>query len=587
MTISRCSAARFMVFLAALVVCPPLAAARSDELVTAGAPGKIVDLPGGRGEGELLRFDDRLVPALLALAPEESAAIADWPVAPGVRRAVRLSRHEVWAEGARVFRVDAIGRTELPLSPLVFFWGGDTEGESRVLVTVDPRTRVLTALVHGPEGVNEIARDPADAAGGHLLAAPVRPRGATWTCAQEDLTETAWLPGAAAARSAEGRTAFVLGSLYKGILAIDTDKEYLAAFGNNTSNATSYIARLVASVNVMYERDLNLRLLVGTTILRTSSDPWTKTGSGASGAQLNEFTDYWNTNFPKSGTPRSFAALFSGKSTSSGISGVAWVPTPGSVCGGGLDYSFNQISAGGSWQFGDTLIVGHEIGHNMGSPHTHCYATPAPDHCYAGEACYSGATSCPPSQTINGVPSVTGTIMSYCHMLGGCSSSLVFHPSTVSRYVGPALDTGASTGCIALVVPPPPPPPSVSAATRFNAVAPCRVVDTRNAAGPFGAPSLGAGGLRSFVVTGVCNVPAGAVAVSANVTAVNPAATGNLIVYPNGIVSPPTVSALSFRAGRTRANNSLVYLASDGSFLVKNNAVGALDLVLDVNGYFK
>jgi hypothetical protein len=93
--------------------------------------------------------------------------------------------------------------------------------------------------------------------------------------------------------------------------------------------------------------------------------------------------------------------------------------------------------------------------------------------------------------------------------------------------------------------------------------------------------------LRSFVVTGVCNVPAGAVAVSANVTAVNPAATGNLIVYPNGIASPPTVSALSFRAGRTRANNSLVYLGSDGSFLVKNNAAGALDLVLDVNGYFK
>ncbi len=93
--------------------------------------------------------------------------------------------------------------------------------------------------------------------------------------------------------------------------------------------------------------------------------------------------------------------------------------------------------------------------------------------------------------------------------------------------------------------------------------------------------------MRSFTVTGVCNVPAGAVAISANVAAVNPAATGDLVVYPNGPLSPPLASTLSFRSGRTRANNAFVYLASDGSLLVKNNAGGSLDLVLDVNGYFK
>jgi hypothetical protein len=573
-----------MALFAVLALGAPLAAARPDEEARAGAPGKLVDLPGGRGEGELLRLDDRLVPILLALAPEESAAVADWPFAPGVRRAVRLSRHEVWAEGAKVFRVDATGRTEVPRAPLVFFWGSDTEGaSSRVLVTVDPRTRALTAIMHGPEGVHEIVRDSADPAGRHLLAAPAVPRDARWSCAQEDYPETAFLPAPPAGRAPEGRSALVLGSLYKGILAIDTDKEYLAAFSNNTSSATAYIATLVANINVMYERDLNVRLLVGTTILRTGSDPWTVTGSGASGGQLNEFTNYWNTNYPKATYPRSFAAMFSGKSTS-GLSGIAWVA--GSVCGGGVDYSFCQISAHGSWLWGDTLIVGHEIGHNMGSPHTHCYADPAPDRCWAGESCYSGPTSCPPAQTINGVTGVTGTIMGYCHLLGGCSSSLVFHPSTVSRYVGPALDAGASSACIALVTSVSP-PPAVSAATTLNVVPPCRILDTRNASGPLGGPSIGAGGLRSFVATGNCSVPAGAVALSANVTVVNPAATGDLLVYPNGLSSPPAASTLGFRAGRTRANNSLVYLASDGSFLVKNNTTGALDLVLDVNGYFK
>ena len=131
------------------------------------------------------------------------------------------------------------------------------------------------------------------------------------------------------------------------------------------------------------------------------------------------------------------------------------------------------------------------------------------------------------------------------------------------------------------------PPPPVSAATTFNAITPCRLLDTRSVAGPLGGPSIGAGGLRSFVASGNCNVPAGAVAISANVTAVTPAATGDLLVYPNGIASPPTASTLSLRAGRTRANNTLVYLASDGSFLVKNNAAGALDLLVDVNGYYR
>jgi hypothetical protein len=53
--------------------------------------------------------------------------------------------------------------------------------------------------------------------------------------------------------------------------------------------------------------------------------------------------------------------------------------------------------------------------------------------CENGESgCYSGPTSCPAAQTINGVTNVRGTIMSYCDGLDGCSSSGVFHPRTVA-----------------------------------------------------------------------------------------------------------------------------------------------------------
>ncbi len=56
---------------------------------------------------------------------------------------------------------------------------------------------------------------------------------------------------------------------------------------------------------------------------------------------------------------------------------------------------------------------------------------------------------------------------------------------------------------------------------QFVKVTPCRVVDTRNAAGPFGGPVLGALTSREFdIPNGACHIPSSAVAYSLNVTVV-------------------------------------------------------------------
>ena len=108
--------------------------------------------------------------------------------------------------------------------------------------------------------------------------------------------------------------------------------------------------------------------------------------------------------------------------------GIAWLD---SLCRGTHGYSFSQVCKfAEDTAVNDAPLVGHEIGHNFGSPHTHCY-TPPIDTCYNGEACYTGSRSCPAPVTINGVTNVTGTVMSYCH-LTGCGSTAVFHPRTVA-----------------------------------------------------------------------------------------------------------------------------------------------------------
>jgi hypothetical protein len=66
--------------------------------------------------------------------------------------------------------------------------------------------------------------------------------------------------------------------------------------------------------------------------------------------------------------------------------------------------------------------------------------------------CYSGPTSCPAPTTINGVANVYGTIMGYCHLLGGCSTEMVFHPRTVAvidTHISSALGVCMTQGNVA------------------------------------------------------------------------------------------------------------------------------------------
>jgi N-acetylneuraminic acid mutarotase len=122
----------------------------------------------------------------------------------------------------------------------------------------------------------------------------------------------------------------------------------------------------------------------------------------------------------------------------------------------------------------------------------------------------------------------------------------------------------------------------------FYTVTPCRVVDTRSAAGSSGGPALVPGAVRTFPVTGVCGVPATATAVSVTVTVTQPAAQGNLILYPGDAAGPPSVSSINFLPGVTRANNAVVLLSANGGWIsVKNASAGAAHFVLDVNGYFQ
>lgn len=126
-------------------------------------------------------------------------------------------------------------------------------------------------------------------------------------------------------------------------------------------------------------------------------------------------------------------------------------------------------------------------------------------------------------------------------------------------------------------------PPATNSA--FHMVTPCRVIDTRGATGPYGGPALASGATREVAITGRCGIPAGATAVSANLTAASPTGTGFLSVFQAG-QSWPGTSSLSYRTGKTRASNSILVLSVDGRVNVYNSG-STQHFLIDITGYFQ
>ncbi|MFL6262025.1 MAG: M12 family metallo-peptidase [Thermoanaerobaculia bacterium] len=285
-------------------------------------------------------------------------------------------------------------------------------------------------------------------------------------------------------------------ALYTARVAIETDYEFFQIF-NDATAATNYVANLVGFASTVYAAELNTALVVQSLSLwQTSNDPWTQRNTLCS---LLEFGKYWNQN--KTGVSRTIAHFLSGKLSGGGIS---WV---GALCrktfttgytscpelgaettpwGGDYGYTgnlFGEFNVNNPVVVWDSYSFAHEVGHNFGSKHSHCYnnvggSSEPIDKCFSGESgCYSGAISLPGPASQG-----SGTIMSYCHQLSGnfANISMTFgtnfgygvqpgrEAAQMNSYIGAV--AAANTTCLAPVSgggggggsdpPPPPPPPS-------------------------------------------------------------------------------------------------------------------------------
>jgi hypothetical protein len=125
------------------------------------------------------------------------------------------------------------------------------------------------------------------------------------------------------------------------------------------------------------------------------------------------------------------------------------------------------------------------------------------------------------------------------------------------------------------------------AAESFFAVPRCRILDTRN------STALTSGVPRIIGVTGNCNLPSSAKAVSLVITAIQPTGAGWIALYPGNLpITSPNKASINFQPSTSpRSNDAILRLATDGSGTLELSASvaatpGQVQVTIDVDGYF-
>ncbi|HUR30906.1 MAG TPA: M12 family metallo-peptidase, partial [Saprospiraceae bacterium] len=382
----------------------------------------------GLSRGAILSIDQDAIESLV----RNKTDYISMPVPTSDRAVVNLTlvRHEILAGDFQLFASDLPG-VPVDYVPGVFY-KGIVEGDPTSLVAISIFNDEIMGIISTSKGNMVLGKITNDRESRHILYNDADlDRKSDFVCGTSDdglpYSEEDLNP------SQDGRDVGDCVRVY-----IEIDDDIVTQKGGATA-ATNYITGLFNQSFVLYTNE-SIALTISEILAWTTVSPYT----GSSSSQM--LTSFQNLTGEFNGNVGHLVSY----QTSGGIAvvdGLCQTNPDWRKCFSAITSSYLNVPTY-SWS---VMVVTHEMGHVIGSKHTHACAWNGNNTAIDGCSGVEGSCPLPP------IPAGGGTIMSYCHIQNvGINFTLGFGPQPGNIIRNRVNGTG---NCLTPCGPPPPPPP--------------------------------------------------------------------------------------------------------------------------------
>jgi hypothetical protein len=346
------------------------------------------------------------------------------------------------------------GKVPMKVRPVVSYWG-KVQGDPNSMVSVHYSEGSITGFVQQSSGQRTIIGR--DFSGSRTLGSTPHVIGdeatmfgvdpiTRFVCGsesmqinQDDMARKMSMP--ATVKGAEGTQAEDLREFKIAVVLREDIDSVMKRRGETDEEVVQYFIKVVAAMAQVYAQELNVHLYMGYFEKYTLDEPSGYFYDGRQpGELLEEFSSDWSRRM--NNVDRVTAHLYALIRPVGGsfVGGIAYLDQ---LCNkknkGGYGVSTVYVNANDIpgdpnrsnafvW---DVFVAAHEMGHNIGSPHTHnCFWNPPVDTCQLSYA-IDGTDGCFSDRALKKV--VPGTIMSYCHLENGSRTPLTFGTRVAER----------------------------------------------------------------------------------------------------------------------------------------------------------